>query len=63
VVSQHRHTASLTDALAAPEGSIATLDLRHFPLIKGVVVEDWSNVQRLFRVLVSEHDDRELLRF
>jgi predicted nucleic acid-binding protein len=36
---------------------VATLDLRHFPLIEGVVVEDWSNPPRLFRVLVSEHDE------
>ena len=39
------------------KGPIATLDRRHFPLIEGVVVEDWSNVPRLFRVLVSEHDE------
>ena len=44
------------------KGPIATLDLRHFPLIEGVVVEDWSNSPRLFRVLVSEHDEG-LLRF
>jgi hypothetical protein len=36
------------------KGPIATLVLRHFPLIEGVVVEDWSNSPRLFRVLVSE---------
>jgi hypothetical protein len=53
VVSQHRQS----HALAAPEGSIATLDRRHFPLIEAVVVEDWSSVPRLFRVLVSEHDE------
>jgi hypothetical protein len=39
------------------KGPIATLDLRHFPLIEGVVVEDWSNSPRLFRVPVSEHDE------
>ena len=27
------------------------------PLIEGVFVEDWSNSPRLFRVLVSEHDE------
>jgi hypothetical protein len=51
-----RNTASL---MRSPrlKGPIATLDLRHFPLIEGVVVEDWSNSPRLFRVPVSEHDE------